>query len=470
MMHSTNIVVYEDAGWQKFLPLVYMRATFQLRCGMFTLLDRVIRLSSGHSSSNALFESLGGNPVKTSEGGPCVGVWCRPLLRDVVALNTGLATNEILGENTSLLLNGRAIWKKIPKVESQEGSWIGVVGERERIVCIHATSDLAGKLTSEVMLDESRLRLLLHGIPRKDLSDDVTLATWPWDLVNANSEFLFEDGRNTDLGFGQNLGSVDQGSYLLNKESIHIGGGSRVRPCAVIDAESGPVWIGRNVSIFPHTYVQGPAFIGDGCVLQPGTVVRGGNTLGPVCKVGGEIEGSVVQGYSNKQHDGFLGHSYLGSWINIAADCVNSDLKNTYGTVRVEMNGNTVDTGETFVGMFVGDYSKAGINVSFPTGSVVGFCSNVFASISPKYVPSFAWINGDQTDRYDVEKGLDLARKVMARRNCFLSQAEEALFRQIRTQVLALEHQPQRQLEAQGGSQQRVLPTIGYGMPTTPII
>jgi hypothetical protein len=138
----------------------------------------------------------------------------------------------------------------------------------------------------------------------------------------------------------------------------------------------------------------------------------------------------------------------LGSWINIAADCVNSDLKNTYGNVRVEINGRSVDTGETFVGMFVGDYSKAGINVSFPTGSVVGFCSNVFAPRSPKFVPSFAWINGDECERYNEEKGLELARKVMARRKRVLTQAEERLFRRIRDQVLALEHLPQKKIEA----------------------
>ena len=110
---------------------------------------------------------------------------------------------------------------------------------------------------------------------------------------------------------------------------VAVAGGSqsKIKPCVVIDATEGPVWIGRNVTIFPHSYVQGPAYIADDCLLQPGTTIHSGTTIGPGSKVGGEIEASIIQGYSNKQHDGFLGHSYLGSWVNIGADCLNSDLK-----------------------------------------------------------------------------------------------------------------------------------------------
>jgi UDP-N-acetylglucosamine diphosphorylase/glucosamine-1-phosphate N-acetyltransferase len=222
---------------------------------------------------------------------------------------------------------------------------------------------------------------------------------------------------------------VDPGSYLLNGEAIHVGRGTRIKPCVVIDAEDGPVWIGEDVTVYPHVYIQGPCYIGDGCTIQPGAAIKEGTHLGPVCKVGGEVEASIIQGYSNKQHDGFLGHSYLGSWVNIAADCINSDLKNTYGSIRVPVNGYEVDSGEMFVGMLVGDHSKSGINVSFPTGAVVGFCSSIFAPQSPKYVPSFSWITGERTARYDVQRGVDLARRVMARRKKDMSEAEAQVFR-----------------------------------------
>ena len=106
-------------------------------------------------------------------------------------------------------------------------------------------------------------------------------------------------------------------------------------PCVVLDAEEGPIYIGRNVKISPHTSIQGPCYIGDNTLIQANAVIRENTSIGPVCKVGGEIEASIIHSYSNKQHDGFLGHSYLGQWINIAADAINSDLKNTYGSVRV---------------------------------------------------------------------------------------------------------------------------------------
>ena len=193
--------------------------------------------------------------------------------------------------------------------------------------------------------------------------------------------------------------------------------------------------------------MQGPAYIADDCLLQPGTTIHSGTTIGPCSKVGGEIEASIIQGYSNKQHDGFLGHSYIGSWVNIGADCLNSDLKNTYGTVRVPINGREVDSGELFVGMIVGDHSKLGINASFPTGAVVGFCSSVFTSRSPKFVPSFTWLNGDVAQHYDEQRGLEVARKVMARRNKSMSSAEERLFRTIRKVARTVEHYPELVLE-----------------------
>ena len=463
-MKHPSILIYEDAGWRNFLPLVYMRATFQLRCGMFTLVDRILSQVSTDEEKRLLAKSVGSEtPLsdKQSQWSGRVGLWCRSALADLVEERTGIEVNRPRAENQTLLLSGRGIWKSLPATGDDKSSWVGVCGDDASIACIWLRDDFQQTISPQDLLDETRIRMLIGDLPRRDVSDCVELCKWPWDIVNANAKMLGKDGNESWIGLGQHLGRVDTGAHLLNPSNVHLGNGSRVMPCVVIDAEQGPVWIGEDVTIFPNTYIQGPAFIGDGSVLQPSAVVRGGNTLGPVCKVGGEIEGSIIQSYSNKQHDGFLGHSYLGSWINIAADCVNSDLKNTYGSVRVEINGQTIDTGETFVGMFVGDYSKAGINVSFPTGSVVGFCSNVFAPRSPKFVPSFAWINGDDFQRYDAEKGLDLARKVMARRKRVLSEAEEKVFRNVREQVLALEHQPQRELEVKPTSLLNPLPTSG---------
>ncbi len=326
-------------------------------------------------------------------------------------------------------------------MEGSGSSWVGVVGEDEQIACVFANAELAARLSHESFLEEGRLREPLEHLPRRDVSGIVELFGWPWEIIHANERALVADWTN-DGNVSSHKAQIDPGSYLLAPEAVHLGQGTRIKPCAVIDAENGPVWIGENVTISPHTSIQGPVAIGDGSLIQPGAVIHAGTTIGPVSKVGGEIEASILQGYSNKQHDGFLGHSYIGTWVNIAADCINSDLKNTYGTVRVPINGQPVETGEMFVGMLVGDYSKLGINVSFPTGAVIGFCSSVFASQSPKFVPSFVWIDGENWMTFDESRGAEIAQKVMVRRNREFSPEREKLFRRVRRLADKLETAP----------------------------
>lgn len=423
----SSVIVFEDYGWQRLLPLVYFRAVFELRCGMGTLLDRVARIAAASDTR-------------------VDGIWCRQSLASVHS-EQGMSGVSRPTAGGDLLINGRGLWNALPSAPELDGPWVGTAGPHESVACIQVDEELALLLSPEVMLDEVRLRGALAGLPRVDVSADVTLMDWPWNLVHANEQALIGDWETRLESTSTADHSRDPGVYLLAPESIWIGEQTRIKPCVVIDAEKGPVWIGRNVTILPHSYVQGPAYIGDGSLLQPGAVVHAGTTIGPMSKVGGEIEGSIIQGFSNKQHDGFLGHSYVASWVNIAADCINSDLKNTYGKVRVPINGKEVDTGEMFVGMFVGDFSKAGINVSFPTGAVIGFCSSVFASQSPKFVPSFAWLNRDEVDRFDVRRGLEVARKVMGRRQRTMSPAQAHLFGSIRQQAMALELQPQLAIE-----------------------
>ncbi|MFQ5631881.1 MAG: glucose-1-phosphate thymidylyltransferase, partial [bacterium] len=166
--------------------------------------------------------------------------------------------------------------------------------------------------------------------------------------------------------------------------------------------------------------------------IKIGAKIYGGTTIGAVCKVGGEVEGSILHGYANKQHEGFLGHAYLGEWTNLGADTNNSDLKNNYKSVRVNVNGEIVDSGSTFVGLFMGDHSKSGINTMFNTGTVVGVSCNVFGSGYPKkYIPSFTWGGVDADEKYDLEKALETARAVMSRRNKQMTPAQEALLRRI---------------------------------------
>ena len=420
---AAKVIVFEDAYWQNFLPLTYWRATFQLQCGITTLLDKVAFQAPDRRAPSYLWDG--------------VAVWCRDELTEKVEAETGLDTNAATDQPT-LLINGRGIWHRLPETDNQASSWVGTTSD-DQVACIFADAELAGTLTPEIMLDSELLTATVASLPHRNVSADVDLMSWPWEIIHANERAIVSDWRAI-LGYQGRIEShLMSGSHVLAPESVHIGAETQIKPCVVIDAEDGPVWIGERVTILPHSYIKGPAFIGDGSLIQPGSAVHAGTSIGVRCKVGGEVESSILQGYSNKQHDGFLGHSYIGSWVNIAADCINSDLKNTYGTVRVPINGSDVETGEMFMGMIVGDFSKLGINVSFPTGAVIGFCCSVVASRTPKYVPSFTWMNHEGAEPFHVERGLTLAQKVMRRRNREMTLPEQRLFAEVHREMQLIE-------------------------------
>jgi UDP-N-acetylglucosamine diphosphorylase/glucosamine-1-phosphate N-acetyltransferase len=211
----------------------------------------------------------------------------------------------------------------------------------------------------------------------------------------------------------------------------------------VLDAEEGPIHVDRDVVIEPNAVLQGPCYIGPRAVIRAGATLRPGTSIGPVCKVGGEVEGSIIHGYANKQHHGFLGHSYVGEWVNLGAGTVTSDLKNTYGTIRVSINGVGVESGQHFLGAIIGDHSKTGIGTILPTGGVIGVAANVFAGGPiPKFVPSFAWLTEAGLTGYRVEKAVHIARIVMGRRDEELTAVEQQLLEQVAVTA--------RQVEAAG--------------------
>lgn len=180
----------------------------------------------------------------------------------------------------------------------------------------------------------------------------------------------------------------------------------------------------------PNAFVEGPAAIGDRCVVRAGATIYRGVSIGPACKVGGEVAESVLHSFSNKQHGGFLGHSCVGSWVNLGAGTDTSDLKNNYGAVRVEIGGEIIDTGSMFVGATIGDHSKTAIGTTLNTGTVVGVFANVMArGFPPKAIRSFSWGTEDGFVDHDIERAIDTASRVMARRDVELTPAMEALIR-----------------------------------------
>jgi UDP-N-acetylglucosamine diphosphorylase/glucosamine-1-phosphate N-acetyltransferase len=203
---------------------------------------------------------------------------------------------------------------------------------------------------------------------------------------------------------------------------------------AILNADTGPIYIGEHAEIMEGSVVRGPFALGEYATLKMGAKIYGPTTVGPFSIAGGEIKNSVIQGYSNKVHDGFLGNSVLGEWCNLGADSNNSNLKNNYSGVKLwnYREEKPVATGLQFCGLIMGDHSKCGINTMFNTGTVVGVNANIYgAGFPPNFVPSFSWGGPEGFTTYQIDKAFEVAAEVMKRRDRLFDQTEKDILKTI---------------------------------------
>jgi UDP-N-acetylglucosamine diphosphorylase / glucose-1-phosphate thymidylyltransferase / UDP-N-acetylgalactosamine diphosphorylase / glucosamine-1-phosphate N-acetyltransferase / galactosamine-1-phosphate N-acetyltransferase len=409
---TTSLGIFEDKQYASLLPLTALHPVWDIRCGIFTLGEKIerayagatIRLNCRTSLAPLVQEEHPNRPVNALPAGPCL------FLNGRLLADPGITTRIPLTGPDTVYTCGPVI--------------VGVRASRETLRSI--TQD------DEGLLDFSAL----SGLPHTETA--CTLVQYPWEIVNANGRWITADAAAFESAPSRMEGAVIyQGAHLLNPGAITIGRGSTIKPGVVLDAENGPIVIGANVRIFPNAVIEGPAYIGDGSLVKIGAKIYENTSIGPVCKVGGEVEGCILHGYANKQHDGFLGHSYLCPWVNLGADTNNSDLKNNYSTVRVTINGTEINSGSLFAGLIMGDHAKSGINTMFNTGTVVGVGSNVFGSgFPPKYIPAFSWGGSEGMETYEIGKCIAVARTVMQRRSRTLTSAAEAAMRHLFTQTV----------------------------------
>lgn len=227
---------------------------------------------------------------------------------------------------------------------------------------------------------------------------------------------------------------TDPFTRVYGSENIFVEEGASIKS-VILNAEQGPIYIGKKAIIQEGSIVIGPVSIDEGSVVVWGSKIRPNTTLGPYSKAGGEVGSSVIFGYSNKAHDGFLGASVIGEWCNLGANCNNSNLKNDYSEVKLYnyATDKLERTGELFCGLFMGDYTKAGISTMFNTGTVVGVCSNIFgAGFQDKHIPSFMWGGADtEYVDYRFDKALDVIRATMARRDKQLTDKDIAILQHL---------------------------------------
>tara|TARA_R100001369_G_scaffold85603_1_gene119390 strand:- start:1726 stop:2901 length:1176 start_codon:yes stop_codon:yes gene_type:complete len=262
-------------------------------------------------------------------------------------------------------------------------------------------------------------------------ADDVFRIEHTWDIFSKNHEAI---KRDFDLiTKGRESQPIPEMTVAFNKEQIFIEEGAKLPLCS-LNATEGPIYIGKDAEIMEGSMVRGPFALCDNATVKMNAKIYTGCTIGPHSKVGGELNNSVVMGYSNKGHDGFLGNAVIGEWCNLGADTNNSNLKNNYAEVRLwdyETEG-FAKTGLQFCGLMMGDHSKCGINTMFNTGTVVGVSANIFGSGFPRnFVPSFSWGGSGGMTTYKTNKAFEVAKVVMARRKVEFSEADAKILEHV---------------------------------------
>ncbi|OAD45145.1 GlmU family protein [Polaribacter atrinae] len=264
-----------------------------------------------------------------------------------------------------------------------------------------------------------------------EFEEDLIQIKNTWDIFSLNDKAIQQD---FDLiTEGRESAPIPEGTRYLNKENIFIEEGAEIT-FATLNASTGPIYIGKDAVVMENSGIRGPFAMCEKAVVKLGTKIFGATTLGPYCKVGGEISNTVLFGYSSKGHDGYLGNSVIGEWCNLGADTNNSNLKNNYDEVKLwdYQTGRFAKTGLQFCGLMMGDHSKCGINTMFNTGTVIGVSANVFGSGFPRnFIPSYSWGGASGFTEYKTNKVFEVAEVVMKRREMVFEEIDKRILEHV---------------------------------------
>jgi len=396
---AAKICFFEDQYLKNFHPLTLTRPLYDLRIGI---------LSLGEKWLHAL------NRKKSVPAG---------ILRESFK---GLFVESVPDEDEILWINPRFL---------PDSSLKDTVKKLE----INQSLQFEGDLIAALISKEIHQKWAQKGINAKDTEareaskEMVRQVTHVWNLFQLNGPEIAADISRMNSKSGNHNKDFPR-VYIENADKVIIEEGAKIEPGVVIIANKGPVYIGKNALIMANSVLRGPVAICEGATVKAGTKIYEETTIGPVCKVAGEISNSIFHSYCNKAHDGFVGNSLFGQWCNLGADTNTSNLKNNYSTVRLTDwdSGEEKETEQQFIGTVMGDHSKTGINAMLNTGTVCGVSSNIFTSgYPPKLIPSFRWVSDYDIENYKLDKAIETMRRMMARRDVELTPEYEQMMRSL---------------------------------------
>lgn len=392
-----NIILFDDEKREDLLPLTYTRPAAELRVGILTIAEKWARHLNGTVSY---------------------------ITQDYLADKYPLAIAEDNWVINGTVLPTYPLVHLIQELDSNEALMYD--GE---LLAARLSEEQFFHLTHNEELEE------LNGFELE--ATPVMSLRYPWDIFRLNDEALRADFEL--LTRGRTSAPLSATNRVKGAEHVFLEAGAEVE-YATLNAETGPIYIGKQSKVLEGCMVRGGLAMCEGAVLKMGAKIYGATTLGPYSKVGGEVNNCVLQGYSNKGHDGFLGNSVIGEWCNLGADTNNSNLKNDYGEVRVwnYPSQRFMKTGLQFCGLIMGDHSKSGINTMFNTGTVVGVSCNIFGGGFPRnFIPSFSWGGSSGFQTYRFEKAIQVAPRMMERRDVAFTPLEESILKAVFDQSAA---------------------------------
>lgn len=384
-----NVILFDDESQKTLLPLTHTRPVADIRIGILKISEKwdlMLNTKCSFLTSGYLSE-------------------CFPL----VSTNDNLLINGSVLPDVNLIA---AIRSLAPGSQLKQG---------EVVLAMRIQGD-PGTLTAPAEFNAAIIT---------EYSSPIHKIRFPWDIFSGNEKALTADFEL--LCKGRKSQAISQSNTVFHPEKVFIEEGAKVE-CAVLNASSGYIYIGKDAEVMEGALIRGPFSLGEHSQVKMGSKIYGATTIGPHCKVAGEVSNSVIFGYSNKAHEGFLGNSVLGEWCNLGADTNNSNLKNNYSKVKVWNYAfdDYINTGLQFCGLMMGDHSKCSINTMFNTGTVVGVSANIYGNgFPPKFVPSFSWGGSEGFATYRIEDAIEVATRVYERRGIIFGEKEQKLLRNL---------------------------------------